>query len=187
MADRTCADCGQVFEKPYQLKRHNARIKSCISVTAGKNICSRCGDEFASRSSLSHHRTRCRAVKATEASTKDAIIERLLENQASQNEIVSKFQDQVTSLLTELRGTAGSTAITQRPKEEVVPENSQDSSHQEDDRRPNQESSHAVMTKRKARQVTEVTTKTVSEVKELEMKIIPWDDQNPIRITTEQM
>jgi hypothetical protein len=41
-------------------------------------------------------------------------------------------------------------------------------------------------TRRKAKQVTEVTTKVTKELEE-EIEVIAWDDASPIRVTTEQM
>jgi hypothetical protein len=94
----------------------------------------------------------------------------MLQQQAAQLELVEGLQKQVSALLE--KSTSTQTVG-------VVPEHLVDKS----------EKPEVVVSRRKAKQVTEVTTttKVTSEVDEVEIKIIPWSDESPLRVTTEQM
>jgi hypothetical protein len=152
--------------------------------------CQHCGRGFVSSSSLSHHRARCKAAKvAKDDEEKNSVIGQLLENQAAQLQnqaaqlqnqaaqlkVVEKFQDQVSLLITKLHSEEPHSKTLIECEKTVFPRST-------DSGGPTPRAK-TTMTKTRKKKLT------MEEVEEerVEIEIIPWDDHNPISVTTAQM
>ena len=61
MSDRTCGNCGTIFDYPYLLERHiNNKRKCKLKSDHENNICQYCNFNYCSKYSLSDHQVKCK-------------------------------------------------------------------------------------------------------------------------------
>jgi uncharacterized coiled-coil protein SlyX len=161
-------------------------------VTQDENKCQHCSKTFTTHASLARHTKQwCKVLKTSQNAEFDEtrMIEKLLKNQASQNKIVEKFQDQMSSMFEKLqRFESQEQVMAIRPHSAVynhsfIDENVKDPPLETDF----QQQQQPIETRAKTKAVrTRKITTTIAEER-IEVEITPWDDTTPIVVTTQQM
>jgi len=65
-----CTRCGQTFDRPSKLARHQSRKTDCTK-SGGLHVCEICGRSYAHRSSFARHQVACVAASQKAPSTRD--------------------------------------------------------------------------------------------------------------------